>query len=78
VEVDQLGSAAAAILRLTASALFSHYAAHFGSPYETFGLLGAIIGFMTWLRKSAIMILLRAEPNAERSTDGARHDAGTG
>ena len=43
------GSAAAAVLWLAASALFSWYAASFGKFNETYGSLGAVIGFMTWL-----------------------------
>jgi uncharacterized BrkB/YihY/UPF0761 family membrane protein len=41
------GSAAATIFRLIASALFSWYAATFGKFNETYGSLGAAIGFMT-------------------------------
>jgi membrane protein len=59
------GSAAATILWLAASALFSWYAANFGTFNETYGSLGAAIGFMTWLWISAIAILLGAELNAE-------------
>lgn len=59
------GSAAATLLWLAASGLFSYYAANFGSFNETYGSLGAVIGFMTWLWISAIVILLGAELNAE-------------
>ncbi len=59
------GSAAATILWLIASAAFSWYAANFGKFNETYGSLGAIIGFMTWLWISAIVILLGAEFDAE-------------
>jgi membrane protein len=59
------GSSAATIMWLAASALFSFYAAHFGTFNETYGSLGAVIGFMTWLWISAIAILLGAELNAE-------------
>jgi membrane protein len=48
-----------------AFALFSFYAANFGTFNETYGSLGAAIGFMTWLWISAIAILLGAELNAE-------------
>jgi membrane protein len=50
---------------IVASALFSFYAANFGTFNETYGSLGAAIGFMTWLWISAIAILLGAELNAE-------------
>jgi membrane protein len=59
------GSAAATTLWIAASALFSFYAANFGTFNETYGSLGAAIGFMTWLWISAIAILLGAELNAE-------------
>jgi len=59
------GSAAATIMWIVASALFSFYAANFGTFNETYGSLGAAIGFMTWLWISAVAILLGAELNAE-------------
>ena len=71
------GSAIAAILWLAASALFSWYTANFGNYNETYGSLGAVIGFMTWLWISAIVILLGAELNAEMEHQTAR-DTTTG
>ena len=59
------GSAIAALLWLCISGLFSWYAASFGKFNETYGSLGAVIGFMTWLWISAIVILLGAEIDAE-------------
>jgi len=59
------GSAAASLLWLAASGLFSFYAANFGTFNQTYGSLGAVIGFMTWLWISAIVVLLGAELNAE-------------
>lgn len=59
------GSMSAAALWLAASVLFSWYTASFGSYNETYGSLGAVIGFMTWLWISAIAILLGAEVDAE-------------
>jgi membrane protein len=59
------GSALAAILWLGASALFSWYAANFGSYNKTYGSLGAIIGFMTWMWISIIVVLVGAKLNAE-------------
>lgn len=59
------GSAIAALLWLCASGLFAFYASNFGKFNETYGSLGAIIGFMTWLWVSAIVILLGAEIDAE-------------
>lgn len=71
------GSAAATILWLAASALFSFYAANFGTFNQTYGSLGAVVGFMTWLWISAIVILLGAELNAEIEHQTAR-DTTTG
>jgi membrane protein len=71
------GSAVAAVLWLAASALFSWYAASFGKFNETYGSLGAVIGFMTWLWISAIVILLGAELDAEMEHQTAR-DTTTG
>lgn len=66
------GSVLAALLWLVASALFSFYAANFGTFNETYGSLGAAVGFMTWLWISAIVILLGAELNAEMEHQTAR------
>jgi membrane protein len=71
------GSAAATILWLGASALFSWYAVNFGKFNETYGSLGAAIGFMTWLWISAIVILLGAELDSEMEHQTAR-DTTTG
>jgi membrane protein len=71
------GSVVATLLWLVASALFSFYAANFGTFNETYGSLGAAIGFMTWLWISAIVILLGAELNAEMEHQTAR-DTTTG
>ncbi len=59
------GSAMATILWIVASALFTWYAANFGSYNKTYGSLGAIIGFMVWIWISTIVILLGAEIDAE-------------
>jgi membrane protein len=71
------GSAIAAVLWLAASALFSWYAESFGKFNETYGSLGAVIGFMTWLWISAIIILIGAEIDAEMEHQTAR-DTTTG
>jgi membrane protein len=66
------GSVAAAILWIAVSAVFSWYASNFGNFNETYGSLGAVIGFMTWLWISAIVILLGAELDAEMEHQTAR------
>lgn len=59
------GSLLAAVAWLVFSMAFSWYAGHFGSYNETYGSLGAVIGFMTWMWLSATIILAGAELNAE-------------
>src|ERR1700757_4472643 len=59
------GSVSAAIVWLAASALFSWYVASFGSYNKTYGSLGAVVGFMTWIWISMIVVLLGAKLNAE-------------
>jgi membrane protein len=59
------GSAFAAIVWLSGSAIFSWYAANFGSFNKTYGSLGAVIGFMVWMWMSAIVILAGGKLNAE-------------
>jgi membrane protein len=71
------GSAFASIAWLCGSALFSWYAANFGSYNATYGSLGAVIGFMIWLWLSNILILLGAKVNAEIEHQTAR-DTTTG
>jgi len=66
------GSAFAAVVWLAASALFSWYAANFGSFNKTYGSLGAIIGFMTWMWLSIIVVLVGAKLNAEIEHQTAR------
>jgi membrane protein len=59
------GSVSAAIVWLAASALFSWYVASFGSYNKTYGSLGAVIGFMTWIWISIVVVLVGAKLNAE-------------
>jgi membrane protein len=72
------GSAAAAVLWLAASMLFSWYVANFDSYNKAYGSLGAGVGFMVWIWLSVVIVLLGAELNAEMehqtakdSTEGA-------
>ncbi len=58
------GNGFASVGWLASSMLFSWYAANFGSFNETYGSLGAIIGFMTWIWISVIVVLIGAELNA--------------
>src|SRR5262249_27206547 len=59
------GSALAAAAWIGLSLLFSWYAANFGSYNKTYGSLGAVVGFMTWIWISTIVILIGAELDAE-------------
>ena len=52
------GSAFAALAWIAASVLFSWYVTHFSSYSETYGSLAAVIGFMTWIWISVIVILV--------------------
>jgi membrane protein len=67
-----VGSAFASLGWLVASLLFSWYAANFGSYNQTYGSLGAIVGFMTWMWISCVVILLGAKLNAETEHQTAR------
>jgi membrane protein len=59
------GSVSAAVVWLAASGLFSWYVASFGSYNKTYGSLGAVVGFMTWIWISIIVVLIGAKLNAE-------------
>jgi membrane protein len=59
------GSLMAVILWIIASALFAFYVANFGSYGKTYGALGGVIVFLTWLWITNNVILLGAEINAE-------------
>ena len=59
------GSAFAAVAWLAMSLLFSVYVANFGHYDKTYGSLGAIVGFMTWIWLSLTVVLLGAELNSE-------------
>jgi membrane protein len=59
------GSVAGVLLWLIASAGFAIYVANFASYNKTYGALGGVIVFLTWLWISNVAILLGAEFNAE-------------
>ena len=71
------GSAFAAVAWALLSAGFSWYVSHFGNYDATYGSLGAVIGFMTWMWLSGIVVLFGAELNAEMEHQTAR-DTTTG
>jgi membrane protein len=59
------GSMSAAAIWLGMSMLFSWYVAQFDSYNRVYGSLGAVVGFMTWIWVSVVIILVGAELNAE-------------
>ena len=59
------GSTVAALLWLGGSLLFSWYVSSFGKYNQTYGSLGAAIGFMTWIWISLMIVLTGAQLNAE-------------
>jgi membrane protein len=59
------GSAVATVGWIAISILFSWYATNFGSYNKTYGSLGAVVGFMTWIWLSVTVILIGAELDAE-------------
>jgi len=71
------GGVFAAVTWLLASAGFTWYVANFGNYDATYGSLGAVIGFMTWIWLSSIVVLVGAELNAEMEHQTAR-DTTTG
>jgi membrane protein len=71
------GSVIAALLWMLVSMGFSWYVANFGSYNETYGSLGAVIGFMVWTWLSVSVVLLGGELNAEMEHQTAR-DTTTG
>ena len=58
------GSGLAAILLVGVSTIFSWYLAEFNSYDRLYGSLGAVVGFMTWLWISVVVMLLGAELDA--------------
>ena len=57
------GSAIATLVWIAATAAFSFYVSNFGSYNATYGALGAVIVFLTWLYLSSYILLLGAELN---------------
>ena len=60
-----VGAVIAAVLWLAGSSVLSWYLSNFGDYNATYGSLGAVIGLMTWMWMSAIIVLCGAELNSE-------------
>ncbi len=78
------GTIASIVLVSLLSVGFSWYTANFGSYDKTYGSLGALIGFMTWMWMSIAVVIAGGELNAEieqhagvapAEADGAAGDA---
>lgn len=59
------GSVAAGVLWIVASALFSWYAASFGSFNETYGALAGVVVLLLWLQITFFLVLVGGELNSE-------------
>jgi len=71
-----VGSALSSFAWLSVSMGLSWYMGHVGHYERTYGALGAVVAFMTWLWLSIIVILTGAALNAEIETETA-HPPGT-
>ena len=74
------GSVIATLVWLAATAGFGFYVANFGNYNATYGSLGAVIVFLTWIYLTAYILLMGAELNAEteRQTDKETKEKGDG
>ena len=70
------GAAAAALLWIAGSALFSAYVGRFATYNKTYGSLGAVVVLLMWLWLSAFAVLLGAELNAAMERQTRRATAG--
>lgn len=66
------GSAIATLVWIAATAAFSFYVSNFGNYNATYGALGAVVVFLTWLYLSAYILLLGAELNQVLARRGGR------
>jgi membrane protein len=66
------GSAIASVLWLLGTLLFTWYAEHFGSYNRVYGNLGALVGFLTWVWLSIVVLLLGAEIDSELEREEIR------
>lgn len=71
------GAVLTIIVTILASVLFTWYVANFGSYNATYGSLGTIVGFMTWIWITMIILIAGAEVNSETEHQ-TRRDSTTG
>jgi membrane protein len=65
------GSAAATLLWLLGTVGFGLYVSHFGSYNKTYGSLGGVVVFLTWLYLSAYILIMGGELNSELEREQA-------
>ena len=68
------GSAAATLLWLAASFGFSLYVSNFGNYNATYGSLGGVVVFLTWLYLTGFILLMGGELNSELERQQAAKD----
>jgi membrane protein len=66
------GAVIAVVLITTVSALFSWFTANFANYERTYGSLGGLIGFLTWVWICVTTVILGAELNAEMEHQTSR------
>ncbi len=66
------GSAAATLLWLAGSLGFGLYVSNFGNYNATYGSLGGVVVFLTWLYLSAYIVLMGGEMNSELERQQAK------
>ena len=71
------GSALASVGWMLMSLLYSWYVANFGHYDRTYGSLGAVFGFMTWIWLSFIVVLFGAELNSEIESQSSAKTTGS-
>jgi membrane protein len=70
------GSSLAAVLLVALSMIFTWYVAEFDSYNRIYGSLGAVVGFMTWIWLSVVIVLIGAELDAAIETRTSREVTG--
>jgi len=70
------GSAAATLLWLVGTAGFGLYVSHFGSYNKTYGSLGGVVVFLTWLYLTGYIVLMGGELNSELEKEQAAEATG--
>ena len=67
------GAVVGSLLWVCVTALFSWYVQNFGSYDRVYGDLGAVVGFLTWIWLSLVIVLSGAELNSEIARRPSAH-----